>query len=641
MTSLPALTDNPLKTRADVQRLARELAEPVIPHFSPGRALVTLGENRALYGDPAGLLEGFARPLWGLVPLAAGGGKFRHWDLWRKGIESGTNPEHPEFWGWSGDYDQRSVEAAAFGTALLLAPRELWHKLDAKTQARFAKWLGHVNEVKLVQSNWLFFRVLVNIGLRAVGQPWSAAALEADLNRLDEFYLGNGWYQDGDSGAPFRDGHVGDYYIPMAFHFYALIYARVAGDGDPTRSSRYLERARLFANDFIHYFAEDGSALPFGRSLTYRFAQGAFWGGLAFAPVEALPWPVVKGLYLRHLRWWLKQPIFSETGLLTIGYAYPNLLMAESYNSSGSPYWGMKAFLPLALSENHPFWRAGEAPLPKRRAIHTIAGARLVAVTHPQARDTTALNPGQEVEDWPRHAPQKYSKFAYSQRFGFSVPASSATPQEGGMDSMLALSDDQRRYRVREHAYDAAVQDGVAYSRWTPWSDIEVRTWLIAAETCHVRVHRIRSPRPLRSFEGGFAATYIRKADTKRELTEAAAALTASAAVVTPAGRSWMKDLHGGRKADHAELGANSHILASLSVMPGLNGAHEPGTFWLCSVAGGGPKDLPDPSGDAFKVEFTGDVCRVLRDGAEWWSSEGGACGRSSSARLGALGTLV
>ena len=126
---------NPLKTRDDVQRLVRELIEPVTRHFSPGRAQVTLGANRALYGDPAGLLEGFARPLWGLAPLAGGGGKFKHWELWRAGIESGTNPEHPEYWGAPGDYDQRSVEMGAFGAGLAVAPKELWEKLPKATQA--------------------------------------------------------------------------------------------------------------------------------------------------------------------------------------------------------------------------------------------------------------------------------------------------------------------------------------------------------------------------------------------------------------------------------------------------------------------------------------------------------------------------
>ena len=638
MKTLP-LTQNPLRTRADVQRLVRDLVEPVVPHFSPGRAQVSLGANRALYGDPAGLLEGFARPLWGLIPLAAGGGKFAHWALWRDGIAHGTDPEHPEFWGKLGDFDQKSVESAAFGVGLALAPKELWDKLPANVRARFSAWLQRINEVKLVQSNWLFFRVLVNLGLRIRGQPWAQAQVEADLSRIDDFYLGHGWYEDGPSGPPHRDGRRGDYYVPMALHFYALIYARVAGASDPTRAARYLERARLFAQDFVHYFAADGAALPFGRSLAYRFAQGAFWGALAYAPVEALPWPVIKGLYLRHLRWWLRQPIFSETGLLTIGYAYPNLLMAESYNSPGSPYWALKVFLPLALPESHPFWSADEAPLPARRAVHTVPPAKLVLVSDPRTQDVTALNPGQPVDDWPRHAPQKYSKFAYSTRFGFSVPASSATPSEGGFDSMLALSDDRRRYRTREFCHEPEVRDGVAYSRWTPWPEVEVHTWLVAAETCHVRVHRVRSTRKLWTVETGFAAGYVDRGSPKREVRDD------FVVVRTPFGRSWLRDLvaPGGvqtaaRKTDATDLGANSHLLFSLAIMPLLRGEHEAGEFWLACIAGGGAPESEDTAHTSFAVEFD-DVgsCRVTRADAPWWTSAGGPCGQSSPERLAAM----
>lgn len=638
---MSCFSENPLRTRADVQRLVTDLVAPVLPHFSAGKARIRLGASQALYGDPAGLLEGFARPLWGLIPLGAGGGKFKHWDLWRTGIENGTDPQHPEYWGAPGDYDQRSVEMAAFGVGLALAPRELWDKLPKQVRERFAAWLGRINDVKLVQSNWLFFRVLVNLGLRTRGLPWNAARVEADLAKIDTFYLGNGWYEDGAQGPPYGDGRIGDYYVPMAMHYYALIYARVAGAADPTRAARYLERARLFAQDFIHYFSADGAALPFGRSLTYRFAQGAFWGALAFAPVEALPWGVIKGLYLRHLRWWMQQPIFSESGLLTIGYAYPNLHMAESYNSPASPYWALKVFLPLALPASHPFWAAEEAPLPPRRVVHTIQGAGLLAVTDPQSRDTTAIAPGQPVEDWPRHAPQKYSKFAYSTRFGFSVPTSSATPSEGGFDSMLALSDDNRRFRVREHCFEPAVKDGVAYSRWTPWSGVEVRTWLIAADTAHVRIHRVRTDRPLWSFEGGFAAGYVEPGQTSR-----LARADGSAFVKTPAGISWLRDLPAGtspaRKAECVALGANSHLLSSLALMPGLRGEHQAGEFWLAGLVGGGAPQTEEEGAVRLAISFDGVAgCSIRRDGASWWSTSEHSCGRSSAERLASLRVQV
>ena len=52
-----------------------------------------------------------------------------------------------------------------------------------------------------------------------------------------------------------------DYYISFAFHYYSLIYCRFMRENDPDRCALYEERAKLFAADFINWFAEDGSAL--------------------------------------------------------------------------------------------------------------------------------------------------------------------------------------------------------------------------------------------------------------------------------------------------------------------------------------------------------------------------------------------
>jgi len=639
VANLPFST-NPLRTRTDVQQLLRDLVNPILPHFSKGRAEVRLGANRAHYGDPAGWLEGFARPLWGLVPLAAGDGDFKHWALWREGLDSGTNPLHQEFWGMAGDYDQRSVEQAAIGFGLALTPKIVWDPLSSQAKKNLSSWLQHINDVKLVQSNWQFFRVLVNLGLRRCGQPWLPDRIQSDLDLIDQFYLGDGWYSDGKGSPPgFRDGRLGDYYIPMAFHLYGLIYARLASDFDPTRAARYVERARSFARDFVYWFSSDGSALPFGRSLTYRFAQGSFWGGLAFAAVEALPWGVIKGLYLRHLRWWMQQPIFSETGLLTIGYAYPNLLMAESYNSPDSPYWALKAFLPLSLPKTHPFWRAEEAPLPPRRAVHTVPNANLIIATDPKRREITALTPGQPCFDWPRNAPHKYSKCSYSTRFGFNVPAGAPSLSEGGLDNVVSVSDNNRLFRVREHCEDSVIKDGVGYSRWMPWPDVEIRTWIVATSTAHFRIHKLTTERKLWLIDGGFPVGYVRKNTLVLQPNEGSGAFVRS-----PNGASLIRNLHGERQQECAELGANSSLLCSLTALPLLRSAHEPGQYWLASyVSGQAEPESNFAEAGEYSVQIEGMSVRILRNQEPWWTFEAESIptGNSSPARIAEISRWV
>ena len=137
--------------------------------------------------------------------------------------------------------------------------------------------------------------------------------------------------------------------------------------------------------------------MPYGRSLTYRFAQAAFWSAIAYTgvEVEGLSRGQVKGLLLRNLRWWMRQPIFTPDGLLSIGYTSPNLLMVEGYNAPGSPYWASKALLVLALPAEDPFWAIAEEPLPPRSDIAVQRHAGLI-FQHDDARaHTIALANGQ------------------------------------------------------------------------------------------------------------------------------------------------------------------------------------------------------------------------------------------------------
>lgn len=133
-----------------------------------------------------------------------------------------------------------------------------------------------------------------------------------------------------------------DYYSSsFAIHFLQLLYAKLAGEEEPERAAEFKKRAQINALDLAHYFDETGRAVPFGRSVGYRFAMCSFWGALAYAGVELpkpLTWGMVKGIVLRHLRWWQTQHnIWNSSGTLTLGYSYPNMYMTENYNSPGSP----------------------------------------------------------------------------------------------------------------------------------------------------------------------------------------------------------------------------------------------------------------------------------------------------------------
>ena len=466
--------------------------------------------------------------------------------------------------------DQRMVELAAIGLTMRLIPHLIWDPLDTGAKANIAAYLNHARRFDYANNNWKFFRILVDLGLDQCGVDFDRSLTTAYLDELDGFYLGDGWY---------RDGIVRriDHYIPFAMHFYGLLYACLARNDD-ARAERYRERAQRFALDFQYWFDEDGGTLAFGRSLTYRFACGGLWGALAYANLETLPWGEIKGHYLRHLRWWSKLPIADRDGILSVGYGYPNLLMSESYNSAGSPYWAFKAFLPLALPETHPFWQAEEAPAPRNATALPLKHPGMVMMQTPG--NAVALSSGQQNWDM-RFGAEKYAKFVYSSRYGFSVESDERKYNAGAFDGALALSDDNRHYRVREENETAQIAGDALFARWHPWPDVTVETWLVPANPWHIRVHRISTPRPLHATEGGFA---VERADANADtyVEEPRRALAR-----TPTDLSVILDLSPAiaREGRAHRAQPNTNLIWAKTIVPQLRGSIEPGVTVLVTAA--------------------------------------------------------
>jgi hypothetical protein len=589
------LAQGPLASKADLQRAVRDLYEPLAPHTSPGGARVRLGSFGAAFEASVAELEGFSRPLYGIVPLTVGGGRFDHWDRVVAGLEAGTDPGSEEYWGpVTCDGDQRMVEQAAIGAALAFCPEAAWEPLAPGARDRLVRWLHGIFEHDPSPNNWQFFRVLVALGLERVGAPFDAAAVRASLDLLDGWRRGRCWYVDGVLETV-------DYYVPWAFHTYGLLYAAAAtlGLGDPARAEAFRERAAAFATDFRHWFAPDGAAIPIGRSLTYRFAMASFWGALAWADVEpACGWGTAKGILLRHLRWWARKPISDRDGVLSVGFAYDNRRLRESYNSPCSPYWCMKAFGALAAPDDHPFWTTAEAPLAPLDQPVTLPEAGWV-VTRDGDQAVALVARRAKAVPFPEQAAAKYGKFAYSSAFGFSgdLPDGTGTTLT---DSMLALTDGEGNRRVRAGARAAGVEGGLAWSTWHPWRDVRVDTvcWTdaTAGAAWHGRLHVVRTGRPLRSVETGFAVGY--EPDGWGLPAAGAEAGAGRAVLRTAGGCSALVALDGRLGTVHA-LAVDANLLLPHTAVPALRADLEPGEHRLsCLVfaspaAGGLPDEQP------------------------------------------------
>ena len=570
---MEVLKHNPLRTRVDVEKAAMDILKPLVPLLSPGCARIHAGETGAVYSSDIAEMEAFARPLWAIIPMLAGGSEavLPIWELWRQGIIAGTDPAHPEYWGEVKACDQRLVEMAVFGMGMAMIPETFFFALPKTAKSNLYRWLSSINQIALPKNNWVFFRILVNLGFETCGLPYDKQQVEKDFELVNEHYEGDGWYYD------YQDQR--DYYTPWAFHFYGLVYAHLRPQS--LNAGELMKRGKLFAPDFACWFDQNGEAIPYGRSLTYRFAQSAFFAAQAYAGVEAdtVGYCEMKHLLLQNLRNWFKQPIFTRDGVLTIGYHYPNLHMAEGYNAPGSPYWAMKTFLCLAMPDEHPFWQAEEREpdVPNTsRQIH----ARQLIIRADGGKHVTSYQAGGHCAEH-THAEAKYEKFAYSTAFGFSVSKSRLKLNTGAFDSMLAVSLDGLYYYPRYGCESFSIEENRVAALWKPIPQVTVETEIIPHGMWHIRKHHIQTSVEITIAEGGFAIAMDGAGETNVNTDELATV------VFAPWGSSGIKAIKGYQTASTIMPEPNTNLMAPRTLLPTLTAVLKRGEHRLvCAVLG-------------------------------------------------------
>lgn len=502
--------------------------------------------------------ELLTRPLWGLAGIAAAVPDDQ-WAVLAATLTRALDPEDAWYVGDADGTSQRCVEAAALGWGLAIAPERLWDPLPATAKDKVAAWLRAAYATPVADMNWHYFPVFAGHGLDRVGIARDRSVSAAHLDRVGEFLLDDAVFEDGPGGRV-------DYYNPFAFHTYALLHYRLCGD------DRYVEPAAGFARRFRSWFAADGAAVPYGRSLGYRFAQGSLWGALAAADVEAVPWREAAGFARRHLAWWWDRPILDPEARLTVGCGYPNDALVEQYLTAGSPWWAMKVFTGLLAEPAHPFWTE-EASEPGP-VVEPDRAARAVHI-----RDTggtvTRLN-GQADRGGFRGSQATYAKFAYSTLAAFSHASPGTGLESAVPDGELVFSEDGRHWRGRDGGAEGRIdENGAVTVAWRPWDDVSVTTSLEGTmDGRHVRVHVIVTERRLYTAEGGWCVPApghdVEAADGR--------------AVVTSEGlRSEIIDGTASREAEVIRPREGTHLYWPRTALPVLRGVLEPGRHILKS----------------------------------------------------------
>ncbi|WP_435281768.1 DUF2264 domain-containing protein [Streptomyces koelreuteriae] len=453
-------------TRAHWEAAADALLAAVAPYATADRALYHLpGSHVSQAGRLSDGLEGYARTLL----LAA----FRQDETllgrYAEGLATGPGGVWPRI----EDHSQPLVEAASIALALRLTRPLLWDRLEQRVRERTAAWLSDALTAKPWPNNWELFPVTVGGFLQEIGHRPDAArrAIDRGLERIEDWYRGDGWYTDG-------DGRKFDYYNGWAMHLYPVLHAWLADDS--ALLSLYGGRLSQHLEDYARLFGGDGAPVFQGRSLTYRFATtaplwlGALTGHTPLSPGET------RRLGSGALRYFLDGGAVDERGLLPLGWLGPDESLVQTYSGPASPYWASKGFLGLLLPPDHEVWTAPEQPAQVERAdrVTSLAAPNWLLVSTCSDGLVRLHNHGSEDT---RYA-ALYTRLAYS----------TATVPTPSYDNSVFVGGDATRTEIEP----LGTGEGWIASRHTVRDGITVTSVVLAEGAVEVRAFLVAGAPP-------------------------------------------------------------------------------------------------------------------------------------------------
>ena len=360
-----------------------QMAVPVLSNMSEGK----LQENMLVELSPTWdgrdkrvtYMECFGRLMAGLAPWLSlpdddtAEGKqrkqLREWAL--KSYAQSVDPESKDYLLWRKE-GQPLVDAAYIAESFLRGYDALWVPLDDLTKQRYIAEFQQLRRVDPPYTNWLLFSSTVECFLKKAGAQTDYYRITSALRKVDEWYVGDGWYSDGEDFAF-------DYYNSFVIHPMYVECLEVMTNGGKqniwnVKGGNFpnaLKRMQRFGMILERFVSPEGTFPVFGRSITYRTG-------------------VLQPLALLSLRGWLPKELpagqvraamtaviqrmfgdnrnFNAEGYLRLGFngSQPNI--SDWYTNNGSLYLASLAFLPLGLPADAPFWTDAPQPWTSKKA---------------------------------------------------------------------------------------------------------------------------------------------------------------------------------------------------------------------------------------------------------------------------------
>jgi hypothetical protein len=356
--------------------LLAKMAGPILAPMSQGRLQASWKPELSPSWDgrnaKVGYLEAFGRLIAGISPWlalpddASPEGKLRA-TLRQQALASyahSVDPKSPDYLLWNVE-PQALVDSAYFTNALMRAPR-LWKALDKATQQRIVAEIKGLRRFSPPYTNWLLFAAMNEAFLLWAGEEWDPVRIDLAVRKVNEWYVGDGWYSD---GPHFHFDHYGSYVIhPMLVEILEVLVATRAKFNSldaPVLLEQATKRMQRYGEHLERLIGPDGSYAPIGRSLTYRTAAFQPLGVLAWRKKlpKSLPEGQIRAATLAAQRAIFRFPSnFDENGHLTIGFTGHLPKLGDWYSNAGSMYLTSLSLVALGLPASDSYWT--EAALP-------------------------------------------------------------------------------------------------------------------------------------------------------------------------------------------------------------------------------------------------------------------------------------
>ena len=209
---------------------AYRMAQPVLENMAKGELqknmLLEVSPNWDGRNKKVAYMECFGRLMAGIAPWLSlpdddtdegrQRKQLREWAL--ASYKNAVDPQSPDYLAW-GIGGQNLVDAAYVAESFLRAFDTLWTPLDEETRQRYVTEFIKMRKIDPPYTNWLLFSSTIEAFLAKVNAPYDEYRVNSACRKVEEWYVGDGWYQDGTSFAF-------DYYSSYVFHPMYLRHCR-------------------------------------------------------------------------------------------------------------------------------------------------------------------------------------------------------------------------------------------------------------------------------------------------------------------------------------------------------------------------------------------------------------------------------